>query len=1018
MKSQIVNINRRVRGSISLSLEKGDNILCTVGNISLNIDDWENLIPMSKLSKWYASILMLYNSKSGVYNVLHCQGEHVSFSDRYYTTRAAYELAVSDMEKIGFSYSSLVASLPRMKKYESKEFDKDSSVEINVLPTNELGGEEKSLYNALCASIIRDSQVIIVQNSDFLPPFEENNLLGHPLMRRICSVVDALPVCLRRYMSVAMSVDDNFAKVSDMFQILCCQKNSSAIIKSDAIKLAWDEENGLTADGNYESYAETIAAISDMIDIKGDFSRHGVNGQVKSISDKLESLFTTPVESMTDSQVRMLEELYESKKYRYQDVCAKLREVIVEGNGCKLSIWDDGLFDKELVKNLLSHKNWLACLDRLSYNAAKYQDKTWFSDIKQKIPDAVRKMSLNQQLERYGKRGYELYGIGLSNLNRAKSWNDSKKLIEKVGSDDDLFNNIKIGEWNDYDNLTEGLWVKIRKYVEKDDKGYRDLRKRFLSEYCEKGKWNFLYNGKLTAEEYDRLFDIYKNSNKDEIFMLLKFLSKLEMSEADQRNCSVKIKELLKSKCGSEALTDYIEYFVMLPKWADVDGCVERVKSIGNDFDARIETVKNDRHRNVLLERRHKLLLGQKPRDFDGFMEMYEKQDNCDILSLITADEIKSYIGNDYSRYAELLGNRQDGNLPELGRAIDDVSSILKGKLLDKPKEYCEILRGLKGSDKKNVVNQINHYLDETKPMVKKPALYNLVNDDKDVWKMLKPHRESINGLFLKSGFEVNQKSSNIADMTLDLLLRKKDVPVWTIAFCVAIIVAFIVIVSIQGYKLEHGVSDHVGMTDPEPKTIANEEPYVRAYSKDTLSDGRVVYMFLEFENVEDVISYIREKYDDKIPDSLYCSHKFDSICIHDKEDSVIRFDANRSFLLELLRFSSNNDTKSDSLLYVLKTKIEGKEQKIDTISRISTYINDALCVDSIQVNSILFVRVHNDTVDTVPFFDVKTNEFNKIHKDKMFGVNTDRYCLWLMKQIDLEFERQQGVKGKLNYNF
>ena len=409
--------------------------------------------------------------------------------------------------------------------------------------------------------------------------------------------------------------------------------------------------------------------------------------------------------------------------------------------------------------------------------------------------------------------------------------------------------------------------------------------------------------------------------------------------------------------------------------------------------------------------------MAQRPRDFESFVQ--KLKEDAVVLSLVTSQDIKSYIGTDWSRYAELISIGQNKNLPELDKAIEDFSLMLKERLLDRPEDYCKNFNGLKRSGKKNVVEKVNRCLKDAKPLGKKPNLYNVIYNDNDVKKILKSHRESIDDLFKRSGFEVKQESGSITDMMSNLVSKKIGIPIWTTVLFIICIVALIVIVSIQGVRLGNIASNDDqnilgdSIQEPTPKV---DKSYVLAYDKESISNGEEIQRSWIFENVQDVITYIREKYDDNIPDSLYCSHKFDSICIHGKEDSVIRFDANRSFLLELLGFSGNDDTESDSLLYVLKTKIEGKEQRIDTISRISTYINETLSLDSIQVDRVLYVRVSNGTIDTIPF-DVKTNNFNNKHKSKMYGINSDRYCLWLMEQIDSEY-RKLGVDSITNYNF
>lgn len=199
------------------------------------------------LSKRWASLVWRYNcfkdQSCNVVNeryvLIHVQGSHVvnEAMGRYYPYRAGYEVTRDDMNKIGFSLTSLINAVPRISNMPSGRVEVDTSVTIKK--PDPLTASSDALCQNIIAALVRGKRLLID-----IPPndsWREDGVLKCFEMGTLLAAIDNMDINMRRYATFAFCVDEHFGAALDGVLVVCYQRGSNFQRKPDDICMTWSE---------------------------------------------------------------------------------------------------------------------------------------------------------------------------------------------------------------------------------------------------------------------------------------------------------------------------------------------------------------------------------------------------------------------------------------------------------------------------------------------------------------------------------------------------------------------------------------------------------------------------------------------------------------------------------------------------------------------------------------------------------------------------------------------------------
>ena len=235
---KIIHIPKRASGSRSDRL--GDDTLYYSSGISDQARAVSGIFLDNppKLSRAHASLVWTYNRSTDRYMLMHVQGSHVVSHSmgRNYPYRATCEVSRDDMNAIGFSVTSLMATVPRIATMTLGQVESETAVDVQ--PTKPAGVAANLLRHRLQAALVSGQRLVV----EVEPPsdaWREDGVLECNELRVLLSAIDNIPVALRRYATFAFCVDENFQPVLDGVRLVFCRRGSNLPAQDGDIKLTW-----------------------------------------------------------------------------------------------------------------------------------------------------------------------------------------------------------------------------------------------------------------------------------------------------------------------------------------------------------------------------------------------------------------------------------------------------------------------------------------------------------------------------------------------------------------------------------------------------------------------------------------------------------------------------------------------------------------------------------------------------------------------------------------------------------
>jgi len=236
-----INIPKRASGAKKDQI--GDGTLFYTGEVSdfnKSLSGWFIDNP-PVLSQKHASLVWRYNHGLDRYILIHVQGSQVVSESmgRYYPFRAGYEVSRDDMNKIGFSLTSLFAALPRIATMTYGRVDLETVVEEKrIMPA---GPNSSTLAHNIMAAIVTGKRLMVEITPKGDGSWREDGIFKCLEMDTVLSAIDNMDIKLRRYATFAFCVDENFEPVLDGVPVVFYRAGCSVKPGENDLPMTWQE---------------------------------------------------------------------------------------------------------------------------------------------------------------------------------------------------------------------------------------------------------------------------------------------------------------------------------------------------------------------------------------------------------------------------------------------------------------------------------------------------------------------------------------------------------------------------------------------------------------------------------------------------------------------------------------------------------------------------------------------------------------------------------------------------------
>ncbi len=552
-----IKIERKIFGS--LVNRQADTVLEYTENTSSDGNYYGRMLsdPNNELSDCYAAFVL----KPGLYgqNILfiHFQGGHVSFpsNGRYYTTRAIYEVSTNEMEKINYSFSSLLPCIPRMQRWESSSWGTSPEVEIPQVKSvniKDLTDDEKKLYVILLDNFVNHNcrQLFITLTNDG-GQYYENGAIDSFRLASLVKVIDCLPTDLRKRASLAFSVDGAVRELYEKALIVAYQQGVPNQVETEAgVVVDWTQEHIDFGSVEIPDIA-LITDIEQLLAILPDFPELGADSQVSVlkrpafVKDKIET-------AIKEGDAQVLLQIFKKGKtaYQHKRVSVSLSELISDGKADTDVTIDDILqVYPDIIKNekVQQYLNVIICasssLSVLNGLFQKYdsqelrksaigtlQEKyiNWIAQIKQSESDAgyeellenahyaiIEKKNCWSNAEKISMLGCSYFGVAIEDI-EIDNWIDCAEFCDAIASDEnaeDIMSQILSHSetWNKND-LNKTIFEKVRRYISPEK--LKNMRMSVVDEYLLRGLFDWIFSQEhVTSEEATSLLDRQDDSH-------------------------------------------------------------------------------------------------------------------------------------------------------------------------------------------------------------------------------------------------------------------------------------------------------------------------------------------------------------------------------------------------------------------------------------------------------------------------------------------------------------------------
>ena len=238
--STTINIPKRASGAQKDQI--GDGTLFYTGDVSdfnKSLSGWFIDNP-PVLSKHHASLVWRYNNNLDRYILIHVQGSQVvsEAMGRYYPFRAGYEVSREDMNKIGFSLTSLFAVMPRIATMTYGRVDLETVVKEKLPMTT---SNAVTLAHNIQAAIVTGRRLMVEVTPKADDSWREDGIFTCLEMNTVLSAIDSIDIKLRRYATFAFCVDEYFEPVLDGVAVVFCRAGSAVKPGQHDLRMTWLE---------------------------------------------------------------------------------------------------------------------------------------------------------------------------------------------------------------------------------------------------------------------------------------------------------------------------------------------------------------------------------------------------------------------------------------------------------------------------------------------------------------------------------------------------------------------------------------------------------------------------------------------------------------------------------------------------------------------------------------------------------------------------------------------------------
>ena len=468
-----MKINAEIQINGALSGVQADDTLV----FSKDIKSYDNILAElddARVSP-FSSLFMLSFPNEEKYLFAHWQPGYERFEQngRYYCTRCLYEISASDMQKCGYDYSAVVASLPPIEHIKEHRYNIDPLV-LDVVPKSiENDRAASSMVRYMLSALLNRKRILIrLGQSDRL---KNDEMLKSSKLHSMLSAINAFHPAFRRYVSFAFSVKSDFLNdysepSFSKFWVLAFQDDD--FMTSEAVVVDWKNEmpivsnaEGILDDAEAKNVLNLLPMICKDLEIEG---WEQLCDAVRSAKDRVD-------EAIRSCDVADLRRLRDAEcAYRAVDIERGIFKGIA-GAGIAgiediafLASYDDGAAAEELLVKNVGNISSIDVLERLCLTFR----------LNPRIIDAVRKSFGKSRILNELKANSSVYPT-LMDVFRQERKAQAEKLSvqERLSSFGDSFYGLEYADLSLKDLPDEDFMTLYRQII---DGAYRKVDRRQL----------------------------------------------------------------------------------------------------------------------------------------------------------------------------------------------------------------------------------------------------------------------------------------------------------------------------------------------------------------------------------------------------------------------------------------------------------------------------------------------------------------------------------------------------------
>lgn len=615
-----MNIEQKIFGSLQDT--PGDVILAFSEGISSNADYIGGLFNSDAnfyMSPDYASLYVGSDPHNGNFEIAHIQGKHRNFpgAARSYATRCIYEVSQSTMQKTSYDFPLLIQQLPFMKEMNAIKGQVPALlIEGKATKRNfsDLSPEGQTIYRLLLVGI-RDQKQVFIKIDNPNKTCRENSVLQDKRLQTILQALQVLPESLRRYASLAFSVDSHFPKLTDNAWIVAHQDDFSNWKKpaDSCYVISW-ENDALNTPPTPFTEAE-IRSICQLTPLIEDFSSSVAPGSISvpkllgDIQFNINKILSEQLSGQKD--INFLLAVIKNSNYHRVEILHFLRKTLIDKlNSDSTPITEIKKLLRLFIQDEQIRKDFekgLHSLKKMDELAEKENDAEWadiVNTFKSNIQELIKTPHLFPAKELIDRIDNPFYNLS-PDIILIEDWSTLVYAINKLGIEKAKRcrrNGLQI------ESLTEETYKEIFRLLTKEE--LSGFQNQTIESYIKEGKYSFLFKEGYPKDirSLKLLHEYRRITQLNELYNIIKeFLPFIATSDDFAHEFSSWAIELLNPKDNKQiALTQICDFLTKAPESTplDIDLLLANVGAIGIDYNKKIAKLKKQKtYSSKLLEK-------------------------------------------------------------------------------------------------------------------------------------------------------------------------------------------------------------------------------------------------------------------------------------------------------------------------------------------------------------------------------------------------------------------------------